>query len=238
MSSKGSSVKVKILEHTPEPERTIAAAARLCYAPVGADELFEKMDFKEIEKLLTFLISAGHMSAIEHASFTFAIEGISRTCTHQLVRHRVASYNQQSQRYVQYKDDLDFIVPPSIKEKSELRKIFDERMKVCLNEYKSMLEAGIEAEDARYMLPQAAETKIVVTMNARELLHFFTLRCCDRAQWEIRNLAITMLELVKEIAPIVFAQAGPACLRGPCPEGTMACGKPWKKGQSPSEHLV
>lgn len=231
-------MKVKLLEHTPEPERTIAAAARLCYAPVGADELFEKMGEKEIEKLLTFLIGAGHMSAIEHATFTFAIEGISRACTHQLVRHRLASYNQQSQRYVQYSENLEFIIPPAIKKKPALRKRFEEQAKSSLENYRKMLGEGIEAEDARYLLPQAAETKIVVTMNARELLHFFTLRCCDRAQWEIRNLAITMLEVVKEIAPIVFAQAGPVCLRGPCPEGTMTCGKPWKKGQKPSERLV
>lgn len=229
---------VKILEHTPEPERTIAAAGRLCYAPVSADQLFDEMTEAEIGKLLRFLIKAGHLSAIEHASFTFAIDGISRTCTHQLVRHRLASYNQQSQRYVKYDDTLKFIMPPSVGQDPALKRMFEDQVKSSLTAYQDALARGIEPEDARYLLPESTETKIVVTMNARELLHFFSLRCCDRAQWEIRNLAITMLELVQGLAPTVFAEAGPACLKGPCPEGTMTCGKPWKKDQKPSQHLV
>lgn len=221
-------VKVELLEHTPDPERTIAAAARLCYAPIGADELFEKMSDKEVTKLIGFLIGAGHLSAVEHASFTFAIEGISRACTHQLVRHRLASYNQQSQRYVRF-GNVDFIIPPAVRRDDTLREEFEKQMEICLTAYHRLLEAGIEPEDARYILPQSVETKIVMTMNARELLHFFTLRCCTRAQWEIRFLALKMLKMVKKTAPAVFANAGPACLRGPCPEGEMMCDRPWKK---------
>ncbi len=222
-------MKVKILEHTPNPERTIAAAGRLCYAPVGADALFEDMTKKEITKLLTFLIDAGHHSAIEHASFTFAIEGISRACTHQLVRHRLASYSQQSQRYVKFTDQFDFITPSSIKDKKDLRQEFDKHIDQTFEFYKKMMASGVEAEDARYILPQASETKIVVTMNARELLHFFTLRCCNRAQWEIRDLAIAMLKLVDKIAPVIFFKGGPSCVRQPCPEGSMTCGDPWPR---------
>lgn len=221
-------MNVKLLEHTPDPERTIAAAGRLCYAPVGADELFDEMSDEEIKKLVTFLVKAGHMSAIEHAVFTFAIDGISRACSHQLVRHRVASYNQQSQRYVTYKS-LEFITPPTILDKKEAAAAYDKGNRAALDLYKELLDAGVPAEDARYVLPNAAETKIVVTMNARELLHFFTLRCCNRAQWEIRDMAVAMLDIVKEKAPVVFAAGGPACVRGNCPEGSMTCGEPWPK---------
>ncbi len=222
-------MKVKLLEHTPQPERTIATAARICYAPVGAGELFETLSTQEIEKLVKLIVNSGHLSAVEHATFTFAIEEISRACTHQLVRHRLASYNQQSQRYVKYQDKLNFIVPPSIEKNSRLKEEFESFCGKAFEFYKEMLKNGVEAEDARYLLPQAVETKIVVTMNARELLHFFEVRCCNRAQWEIKELALKMLEEVKKVAPLIFADAGPACNRGPCPEGKFSCGKPWKK---------
>ncbi|MBI4744235.1 MAG: FAD-dependent thymidylate synthase [Actinobacteria bacterium] len=222
-------MQVKLLEHTPEPERVVAAAARLCYAPIGADQLFDKLTKKEIRKLLNFLIESGHHSAIEHAVFTFAIEGISRACSHQLVRHRLASYSQQSQRYVKFLDKLEFVVPKDIKRKPNLRKLYEEINEKAFEGYKKLIEEGVNPEDARYLLPNAAETKIVVTMNARELFHFFTLRCCDRAQWEIRDLANKMLKEAKKIAPIIFEDAGPACLRGPCPEGPMICGNPRKR---------
>jgi thymidylate synthase (FAD) len=221
-------MKVRLLEHTPDPERTIAAAGRLCYAPVGADELFDEMSDAEVKKLLTFLIKAGHHSAVEHAVFTFAIDGISRACSHQLVRHRVASYNQQSQRYVTF-DTLEFITPPEIAGNAKAKESFDASNRAAMDVYKSLLDAGAAPEDARYVLPNAAETKIVVTMNARELLHFFTLRCCNRAQWEIRALGVEMLRLVQDVAPVIFAGAGPACVRGACPEGSMTCGSPWPK---------
>lgn len=201
----------------------------MCYAPVGADELFEEMSDEDVSKLLRFLIKAGHHSAIEHAVYTFAIEGISRACTHQLVRHRLASYNQQSQRYVKFLDDFEYITPPAIRDDKAMNEVFCEYVDNAFELYKKMLASGIEAEDARYILPQAGETKIVVTMNARELLHFFELRCCDRAQWEIRELATAMLGLVKETAPVIFEKAGPGCMGGPCPEGKMTCGDPWPR---------
>lgn len=221
-------MNVRLLEHTPFPERTIAAAGRLCYAPVGADELFDEMSDDEIKKLIRFLVKAGHHSAIEHAVFTFAIDGISRACSHQLVRHRVASYNQQSQRYVTF-DALEFITPPAVADDPAAKEIFDRNNDAAMVAYKQLLDRGVAAEDARYVLPNAAETKIVVTMNARELMHFFSLRCCNRAQWEIRALAVAMLDIVRELAPTVYAAAGPGCVRSACPEGAMTCGKPWPK---------
>jgi thymidylate synthase (FAD) len=221
-------INVQLLRHTPDPQRNIAAAARLCYSSIGASQLNETISDEEVAGLVRRLLSMGHMSAIEHASFTFAIEGISRACSHQLVRHRVASYSQQSQRYVQFQDSPDFIVPPGVKEKGCEEK-FEKAFSEMFDLYKEMLSDGIEAEDARYILPQAVETKIVVTMNARELLHFFSLRCCDRAQWEIRELAMKMLDLVLDIAPVIYENSGPNCARTKCHEGKMTCGNPWDK---------
>lgn len=221
---------VKLLTSTPDPQKAVAAAGRLCYSPVGAKELFDEMKPAKVKELIRFLIDSGHHSAIEHASFTFAIEGISRACSHQLVRHRLASFNQQSQRYVSNKEP-SFIVPPSIKQDAALARRFKADCLDAFKAYRLMLDSGVAAEDARYLLPNATETKIVVTMNARELLHFFSLRCCNRAQWEIRELADKMLGLVKKEAPEIFATAGSGCVRGPCPEGKMTCGKPRNKGR-------
>ena len=224
-------MKVELLFHTPDPERAIATAARLCYAPVGATELLETMPEDRVEKVLNTILSSGHFSTLEHASFTFAIEGVSRTLTHQLVRHRVASFNQQSQRYVKFKDSIETIKPSSIAENATANEIFDTAIAQVTEAYKQLLSLDIPAEDARFLLPNAAETKIVVTMNARELHHFFSLRCCNRAQWEIRELAWAMLDLVKPIAPRVFAHAGAPCVSGPCPEGKMSCGNPYPKAE-------
>ncbi len=218
-------VSVILLSHTLEPERLIGAAARLCYAPVGAAELAEKLSDEEIDRLLKLILKSGHLSVCEHASFTFAIEGISRACSHQLVRHRLASYSQQSQRYVKLKKP-PMIMPPTVAADPDVAAKFEAATEAAYADYQAMLDAGMEAEDARYLLPQAVETKIVVTMNARELLHFFTLRTCERAQWEIRAMAERMLVLVLPLAPRVFGQAGPACIRGRCPEGKFYCGKP------------
>jgi len=220
-------VSVILLANTPDPQRIIAAAARLCYAPVGAAELIEGLTAEEVDKLLKTILKSGHLSVCEHATFTFAVEGISRACSHQLVRHRVASYSQQSQRYVKL-NKPPMIVPPAIAAEPELAAGFIGASEAAYANYQSLLEAGVEAEDARYLLPQAVETKIVVTMNARELLHFFTLRTCERAQWEIRALAEEMLKLVLPLAPTVFAKAGPACVRGRCPEGRFYCQLPRK----------
>lgn len=223
-------MNVELLYCTPDPERAIATAARLCYAPVGAAELMETMPPERVESVLSTIMTGGHFSTLEHASFTFAIDGVSRALTHQLVRHRVASYNQQSQRYVKFKDgNVPYVTPPAVEEDDAKKAIFDEAMQATVDAYTKLVEAGIEAEDARYLLPNAAETKIVVTMNARELYHFFTVRCCNRAQWEIRDLAWKMLELVREKAPYVFLDAGPACVRTGCTEGKMTCGEPYEK---------
>ena len=224
-------MKVELLFHTPDPERAIATAARLCYAPVGATELLETMPEDRVEKVLNTILSSGHFSTLEHASFTFAIEGVSRALTHQFVRHRVASFNQQSQRYVKFKDSIETIKPSSIAENATANEIFDTAIAQVTEAYKQLLSLDIPAEDARFLLPNAAETKIVVTMNARELHHFFSLRCCNRAQWEIRELAWAMLDLVKPIAPRVFAHAGAPCVSGPCPEGKMSCGNPYPKAE-------
>ena len=222
-------MNVQLLSHTPEPERAIAAAARLCYAPVGAAELMETMSDDAVRKVLKIIISSGHTSALEHASFTFAIEGVSRALTHQLVRHRLASYNQQSQRYVSYTDEPAFIVPPDVAADPEATAAFLESCGASFLAYRRLLDAGTAPEDARYLLPNAMETKIVVTMNVRELLHFFELRCCKRAQWEIRELALAMLELIEPVAPYILMDAGASCRRGPCREGKMTCGEPYEK---------
>lgn len=222
-------VDVHLLTHTPDPERSIAAAARLCYAPVGAAELLESMTDSAERAVLRTILSSGHLSALEHAVYTFAVEGVSRAMTHQLVRHRLASYNQQSQRYVSFAEEPEFIVPPDVDADPAKRESFMRACRASFSAYRELIDSGVEAEDARYLLPNAAETKIVVTMNARELLHFFELRCCRRAQWEIRALALRMLELVEPTAPYVFFDAGAACRRGPCKEGKMTCGEPYPK---------
>lgn len=220
---------VRLLYHTPDPERAVAAAARLCYAPIGAAELLESLDDEAIRRVLRTIITSGHTSTLEHASYTFAIDGVSRAMTHQLVRHRLASFNQQSQRYVSYKEEPTFIVPPEIEANPEQREAFLAACNQMFAHYRELVEAGVPAEDARYLLPNAMETKIVVTMNIRELLHFFELRCCRRAQWEIREVANRMLALAAETAPYIFMDAGPSCRRGPCREGKMTCGDPFPR---------
>lgn len=220
---------VTLLYHTPEPERAVATAARLCYAPVGGRELMESLTDEKIRKVLTTIVSSGHFSTLEHASYTFAVEGVSRALTHQLVRHRLASYNQQSQRYVKFKEEPPIVRPASVDTNPEAAQAFDEAIDACWQAYDKLVQAGVPAEDARYILPNACETKIVVTMNIRELMHFFSNRCCNRAQWEIRELAWKMLELVRPTAPFIFRTAGPGCMRGACPEGKMCCGNPYPR---------
>ena len=222
-------MNVELLYHTPDPERAIATAARLCYAPVGAAELMETMTDEQVQRVLRVIMAGGHFSTLEHASFTFAVDGVSRALTHQLVRHRLASFNQQSQRYVKFSDGVPIVKPSSIQDNPEANEVFDAAIQAAVEAYGKLVDLGIEAEDARYLLPNAAETKIVVTMNARELYHFFEVRCCNRAQWEIRDLAWKMLELVRPLAPYVFADAGPTCVRDGCHEGKMTCGDPYPK---------
>ncbi|SDF85744.1 FAD-dependent thymidylate synthase [Sporolituus thermophilus] len=218
-------MKVKLINHTPEPERAVAMAARLCYSPVGAAQLAETMSDEQISRLVAKIISLGHLSTLEHVTFTFAIEGVSRVLTHQLVRHRIASYSQQSQRYVK-EHDFEYILPPSIGANPAAKEKFAALMETIRDVYDELVALGVHQEDARYVLPNATETKIVVTMNARSLLHFFQLRCCNRAQWEIRRLAETMLAEVRQVAPLLFAKAGPTCVTaGYCSEGEMSCGR-------------
>lgn len=215
---------VQLLTHTPDPEAVVAAAARLCYSPSSIDQLLEKSR-SDREALLRKILSLGHTSVLEHANFTFGIEGISRACSHQLVRHRIASYAQQSQRYVSHKERFAAVTPPSIEQRPELLERYQTLLDDIHDVYRQLIDAGVPAEDARFVLPNAAQTKLVMSMNARELLHFFNLRCCRRAQWEIRAMAKEMLRLVRPVAPLLFAQAGPGCLAGACPEGSMTCGE-------------
>lgn len=218
-------MEVKLLRYTPEPEKTVAMSARLCYSPIGAAQLEEKMTDEQAAKLVRKLVSMGHFSTLEHVTFTFAIEGVSRVLTHQLVRHRIASYSQQSQRYVK-EHNFETIMPPSIAARPEAKAKFEKLMTEIQDLYNEFTEMGVLAEDARYVLPNAAETKIVCTFNVRSLLNFFSLRCCTRAQWEIRELAEKMLAECKKVAPVLFENAGPTCVsEGICREGEMSCGR-------------
>jgi thymidylate synthase (FAD) len=217
-------MRVQLLTHTPDPEQVVAAAARLCYSDASIGQLLERAP-EQAPKLLRKILDLGHLSVLEHANFTFGIEGISRACSHQLVRHRIASYSQQSQRYVSHEEPFEAVVPESIAARAELASRFQAHLAGTHGFYRELLAAGIPAEDARFVLPNAAATKLVMTMNARELHHFFALRCCRRAQWEIRAMAREMLGLARQAAPLLFADAGPGCLRGACPEGAMTCGE-------------
>jgi thymidylate synthase (FAD) len=217
-------MRVQLLTHTPDPEQVVAAAARLCYSDASITQLLEQAP-EQAAKLLRKVVGMGHLSVLEHASFTFGIEGISRACSHQLVRHRIASYSQQSQRYVSHQAPFEAVVPESIAARPELAARLTSHLAAVHEFYRDLLAAGVPAEDARFVLPNAAATKLVMTMNARELHHFFALRCCRRAQWEIRAMAREMLRLTRRVAPLLFHDAGPGCLRGACPEGSMTCGE-------------
>ncbi len=220
------SIRVLLVASTPEPDTTVAAAARLCYSDASAGDLVEKMKGEDVSRFIAHLRGSGHLSPFEHAVFTFAIDGVSRVCTHQLVRHRLASYSQQSQRYVEMKDP-EVVVPPSVSSEPVARGIFEKAVRDSHEAYRTMVEAGIPREDARYVLPHGWMTKIVVTMNARELHHFFSMRLCRRAQWEIRDLSRMMLSLVRDKAPLLFSVAGPDCVvRGHCFE-SRPCGSPY-----------
>ena len=263
-------IKCQLLGYTPNAEEIITKAGKLCYSAVGVDEIGKKQTPETIEKFINMLASMGHESPMEHVSFTFAVEGISRACTHQLVRHRLASYSQQSQRYVNLDRTFNYIVPNNIKKnpyaldlfnttldnafeyyvlisreliKCNILKFFNkdnntilldelEEMEILMKkEYKKEYNAIVKSaiEDARAVLPNACETKIVFTMNARTLLNFFKHRHCKRAQEEIRGLATIMLEQVREVAPTLFRYAGASCQTGKCPEGAMCCGNPYPK---------
>lgn len=223
-------LKVVLLRHTPAPEETIALAAKLCYSKSSIEGLKEKISQKDQSDFIEKLMAMGHESVLEHATFTFGIEGVSRVLLAQLTRHRIASFSVQSQRYVSYDKGFGYIIPESICSLGEdAVKQFSEQMETIEGWYidwQKRLGTGEKSnEDARFVLPNACETRIMVTMNARELRHFFSLRMCNRAQWEIRNMAEEMFRLCYETAPALFRNAGPACLRGKCPEGEKSCGK-------------
>jgi thymidylate synthase (FAD) len=231
---------VKLINYTTNPEITVAIAARLCYS--ASDIIKIEYDFKEAEnglekarKLIKKIRTSGHESVLEHANFTFIVDKLSRSASHQLVRHRIASYSQRSQRYVK-EINPQIVIPQSISENKELLDKFNNLVGEIYSLYGFFLESGIPAEDARYILPNAAQTQLSFTMNARELLHFFKLRGCERAQWEIRNLAKEIFKLVYPIAPSIFHNAGPSCVRSGCSEGEFSCGRPleikkeWMKG--------
>lgn len=227
--------KIKILEHTPNPERVVANAARLCYSNLDIDGLFDKYTDKQNEGMIDRLMSVGHFSPVEHVSFTFGIEGVSRSLLSQLTRHRVASYSAQSQRYVKL-DQFQYITPPEIEKDKKLKAIYLNHMQQSQKTYDLLAKGLIDngrtekeaIEDARYVFPNACETKIVFTMNARTLINFFELRCCNRSQWEIRELADKMLMECKKIAPSLFKYTGASCMFGRCSEGKMSCGSPRK----------
>ena len=215
-------MKVKLLRYTADPELLCGTAALTSTRTGSPSKIFEKMDPDKAKRIIKRVTGYGHVSVIEHASFTFSIEGVSRAMTHQLVRHRVASYTQQSQRYVTYNTLEKYVTPASISDKVEAKELFEETLERISNTYNKLLKLGIPKEDARFILPNACKTNIIVTMNARELRHFFNLRCCVRAQWEIREAAIEMLRQVKRVAPVLFENAGPSCIElGYCPEGKM-----------------
>ncbi len=241
-------MRVKLVQYTPDCEKLIASGAKLCYSNAGIDAISENLDREGTEKFLNMLLSMGHESPIEHASFTFAVEGVSRSLLAQLTRHRIASYTVKSQRYVK-EGQFEYVTPPEIENDEKAKEIYTETMKMeqeaynKLSEilekkhYEEFLSQGIEEkkaknmaekkaiEDARYVLPNSCATTLMMTFNARSLYNFFEHRCCERAQWEIRLMADKMLELVKDVAPVLFKKCGPPCLKGACPEGKMSCGK-------------
>ncbi|MDE6519012.1 MAG: FAD-dependent thymidylate synthase [Ruminococcus sp.] len=240
---------VKLLAHTPDPEKIAASAAKLCYSSSDIASIMDGLTEEKTESFIDMLVSVGHESVMEHVSFTFGIEGISRACSHQLVRHRIASYSQKSQRYVN-ENAFEYITPPNIAENEEANAEFERVMRELNESYakiadiltekhrQEFISQGMDEknartkarklanEDARFILPNACETKIVVTMNVRSLFNFFHHRCCNRAQWEIRAVANEMLRICLETAPNIFRYAGPSCVaEGKCPEGKMTCGK-------------
>lgn len=220
-------IEVELIASTPDAARIVAAAAKICYSPSGAVDILNGLDRDKTASFLKMLRDSGHLSPFEHVSFTFAAEGLSRVATHQLVRHRLASYSQQSQRYVGMSGQT-CIVPPSVLNNEKAHAIYKKQIKDAWSCYKELVDLGISKEDARFILPHGTETRLVMTMNARELHLFFSLRLCKRAQWEIRDLARKMLILARDTAPEIFGLAGPSCVvEGVCKE-VHSCNEPYE----------
>ena len=241
-------INVQLISHTPNPEQVIATAAKLCYSASDIGSLYNGLTPEKSAEFVNKLVNMGHASPLEHVCFTFGIEGISRCCANQLVRHRIASYSQQSQRYVNM-NDFQYVVPHSIESNDTIKELYNKKMEEiaeCYNLINHLLTIHFENqmiangedkdvarkkavkmanEDARYILPNACETKIICTMNARSLYNFFSLRTCRRAQSEIRELAEKMYKIVYKLAPTLFSHAGAPCVvTGRCPEGSLSCG--------------
>lgn len=204
-------MQVKLLAYTPEPERTAAAAARVCYSQVGATEILEKLDQSTVSRLIKQVVESGHLSTIEHINFTFGIDGLSRAASHQLVRHRLVSYSQQSQRWVSLKEP-EYVTPPLIARSPDLKQAYDEAMSRVWEVYRQLMAQGVPTEDARYVLPNATSTNLVMTMNARELIHVCSIRLCTRAQWEIRRLFHLIKNEVASVAPLIAEYLEPKCI--------------------------
>ena len=213
-------MEVKLIAYTPNPDGLANLCAETCVSKTIPTIKTSANGLRSLQEAL----DSHHESVIEHCSFTFAVSGVSRALTHQLVRHRVASYSQQSQRYVNM-NEFDYVMPKSIEDNIDAYAKFYQAMDMIDYTYILLKDMGIPEEDARYILPNATCTNVIVTMNARELLHFFSLRCCERAQWEIRELANRMLRICKEVSPTIFEDAGPSCVRdGFCRE-SKSCGR-------------
>ena len=222
-------LKVILLRHTLSPEETIALSAKLCYSKSTIEDLRDKISRKDQSEFIEKLMNMGHESVLEHVTFSFGVEGVSRVLLAQLTRHRIASFSVQSQRYVSYENGFGYILPDSIAALGEdavqqYQKQMDTIEGWYVDWQKKLGKGEKSNEDARFVLPNACETRLVVTMNVRELRHFFSLRMCNRAQWEIRKMAEEMFRICFETAPALFADAGPACIRGKCPEGEKSCG--------------
>lgn len=218
-------IKVKLISSTANPTEVIAMAARMCYTGMGIDELTASLTPEKCMEMVNKIIESGHASVMEHVSFTFAVSGVSRVLSHQLVRHRIASYSQRSQRYVD-ENCADVVTPPTIAGNPEALEVFNKAKEAIDAAYGEMVKFGVPREDARYVLMNATETQLVITMNARTLEHFFGLRCCNRAQWEIRQMAELMLGIARGVLPAVFNKVGPNCVtHGVCPEGSKCCGR-------------
>lgn len=217
-------MNVKLITHTPEPEKVVAAAAKLCYSSAAdIDTILDNLTQEKSEEFIRYLMSMGHSSPLEHISFTFGVEEVSRVLLAELTRHRIASYSVRSMRYVS-ESEFDYVTPKTIKDK-HLDGEYTALVESCRQLYDKMVDAGVPKEDARMILPNSTHTRIIFTMNLRSLLNFLSLRECTRAQWEIREMANKIAEICKEKFPVLFSTAGASCVnKGYCPEGDKSCG--------------